>query len=57
MASREKNKKDDTNDTSNNYITPSSHDPYKYKYNPGMGEKYKWKMVPQLIISAVTSKK
>ena len=56
MSSGEQKKKDDTVDTSNNKVTPRSHDPSNYNYSPVMGEKYKWKMDPQIIISAVTSK-
>ena len=56
MLSGEQENKYDTDDTSNNKVTPSSHDTSNYNDNPGMGEKYKLKMAPQLIISAVTSK-
>ena len=44
MSSGERKKADDTND------------PSKCNDNSGMGESSKWKMEPQLIISAVTSK-
>ena len=33
-------------ETFNNKVTPRSHDPSKYNYNPGMGEKSKWKISP-----------
>ena len=56
MSSGERKKKDDTNDTPNNEVATIYHNPSKYNDNPGMGEKSKWKMAPQLIISAVISK-
>ena len=56
MSSVGQKKKYDTNDTSDNKVTPISHDISKYNYNTGMWEKYKWEMAPQLIISVVTSK-
>ena len=55
MSSGEQKNKDDTYDTSKNNVTPISHDPSKQNGNPGMGEKSKWKMAPELIISVVIS--
>ena len=55
MSSRDKNNKDDTDDTSNNEVTHISHDPPNYNINPGMGVKSKWKVAPQLIISAAAT--
>ena len=56
VSSGEQKKKDDTNDTSNNEVTPIYHYPYEYNDNPGMGDKYKCKMAPQLIMSSVKPK-
>ena len=56
MSSGERKKKDDTDDTSKNEVSPISHNPSKYNDNPVMEEKSKWKMPPQLITSAVTPK-
>ena len=56
MPSGGQKKKYDTNYTPSNEVTLRYHYPSKYNNNTGMGEKFKWKMNPKLIISAVTSK-
>ena len=56
MLSGEREKKYDTNDTSNNRVTHICHDTFKYNDNTCIVEKSRWKISPQLIISAVTPK-
>ena len=56
MSSGDQKKIYETYDISKNKNNPISHYPSKHIDNPGIGEKSKWKMFPQLIISAVTSK-
>ena len=55
ISSGDRKNKYNNGHTPNNKVTPSSHDPSKNNDNPGIGDKCKWKMDPQLIISAVTS--